>query len=624
MHSCQQFILITRFLLAALLSSVLLFANVSGSVITPEISAGIMDLRNWDFEQDGNLQLRGKWNFYYQRFVDPINFSQTEPPKPDGLITVPGVWDDFIYNGEPIGGYGYATYHVKIRLGEPPQNLSIRINSFSTAARIFINGHEIGQAGIPAPTRAEMEPDYYPMVLDLPNGYSELDLVIHVSNFYHTQGGFWTVASIGLESKIRQDSNFNLVVNLLIVGSLIIIGLYHMSMYTLREYTRTPFYLGLLALTIGIRALVTGDIHLHHFFNTFPWQLMIRIEYLTVYLGVPLFMKFQQSVFPDEFPRKLADGIMGICLIFALIVVVTPVYFFTKTLVPFFLVGITASVIYMVITVQSIRHQQVGARFFLIASLILFAAFINDFLVSLEIIFTGYVTPLGFLVFMIIQAFLLSYRFYNSFKTIENQEQELRRHRDSLEEMVDARTTELIEANHRLLSLVIIDGLTQIANRRRFDEYLANEWLRMKREKKPLALIFSDIDYFKKYNDNYGHQAGDDCLKSVAQTLEKSINRPADLVARYGGEEFCAILPNTKLKGATKIAEQMRQNIADLQLNHAFSEVNEYITLSFGVATIIPDKKKSPEALIELADKRLYKAKKSGRNQMVYNGWKWR
>ncbi len=214
-----------------------------------------------------------------------------------------------------------------------------------------------------------MEPDYYPMVLDLPTGYSELDLVTHVSNFYHTPGGFWTVASIGLESKIRQDSNFNLVVNLLIVGSLIIIGLYHMSMFALREYTRTPVYFGLLALTVGIRALVTGDIHLHHFFNTFPWQLMIRIEYLTVSLGVLLFMKFQQSVLPDEFPRKLANGIMGICLIFALIVVVTPVYFFTKTLVPFFLVAITASIIYMVITVQSIRHAYSTANNYVTISL---------------------------------------------------------------------------------------------------------------------------------------------------------------------------------------------------------------------------------------------------------------
>lgn len=258
---------------------------------------------------------------------------------------------------------------MKIHLGEHPQNLSLRFNSFSTAARIFINGHEVGQAGIPAPTRAEMEPDYYPMVLDLPTGYSELDLVTHVSNFYHTPGGFWTVASIGLESKIRQDSNFNLVVNLLIVGSLILIGLYHMSMYALQEYTRTPVYFGLLTLTVGIRALVTGDIHLHHFFNTFPWQLMIRIEYLTVYLGVLLFMKFQQSVFPDEFPRKLANGIMGICLIFALIVVVTPVYFFTKTLVPFFLVAITASIIYMVITVQSIRHAYSTANNYVTISL---------------------------------------------------------------------------------------------------------------------------------------------------------------------------------------------------------------------------------------------------------------
>ncbi len=620
MQSHRPFTLIVHWFIKASLIAVSFSAFLSGSEKTPVISAGQLDLRNWDFAQDGNLQLKGEWNFYFQQFVDPIVFSFPNPPSPDGMIAVPGPWDDFKFEGQPIGGVGYGTYHTRLLLADRNLKLALRVKSISTAARIFVNGQEIGQAGAPAATRKEMKPDYYPMVIDIPGGYSEIDLVIHVSNFYHTQGGFWTVASIGLESEIRQQNNFDLVINLLIVGSLIIIGLYHLCMYVLREYTRTPFYFGLLALIIGIRALVTGDIHLHHFFNTFSWQLLIRVEYLTVYLAVPLFMKFQQSIFPEDFPRKLADVILGVCLTFALVVVVTPVYFFTRTLVPFILVGITASVIYMVITAQSIRHQRVGARFFLIASVILFATFINDILVSLEILFTGYVAPWGFLVFMIIQAFLLSYRFYNSFKTIENQEYELRRHKDSLEETVEKRTAELMEANRQLLSLTIIDGLTQIANRRRFDSYLDIEWQRMKREKKPLALVLGDIDFFKNYNDNYGHQAGDDCLTAVAQALEKSVNRPADLVARYGGEEFCAILPDTELEGATKIAERMRHNVVDLHFKHEFSTANQYVTLSLGVAAAIPDDKRSREALVKLADKRMYKAKKSGRNSVAHSG----
>jgi len=333
------------------------------------------------------------------------------------------------------------------------KNLALRVKSFSTAARIFINGVEIGQAGYPADSRVAMQPEYYPMILDFTVDRPQVDIIIQVSNFYHKQGGFWTMATVGSERNIRQDNDFNLVVNLLIIGSLIIIGLYHMGMYSLRDYTRTPFYFGLFALTIGIRALLTGDIPIHHFFPNFPWWALIRLEYLTVYLGIPLFMKFQQSLFPDDFPRRLARIILVVCLLFAAVVILTPPWIFTRTLIMFFPISIIASIIYLYTSIQSVLHKRVGSRIFLFATVILFASFINDLLVSAEIIFTGYTTTYGFLIFMIAQAFLLSYRFFNTLQTIENQERELRRNKDNLEGTVTARTVELQKANKRLKAL---------------------------------------------------------------------------------------------------------------------------------------------------------------------------
>ncbi|MDX2243959.1 MAG: PleD family two-component system response regulator [Leptolyngbyaceae cyanobacterium bins.302] len=172
----------------------------------------------------------------------------------------------------------------------------------------------------------------------------------------------------------------------------------------------------------------------------------------------------------------------------------------------------------------------------------------------------------------------------------------------------------LREANQKLQRLVNSDGLTQIANRRYFDESLQQEWKRLRREQALLSLILCDIDFFKAYNDRYGHLAGDDCLKQVAQAIQQSVHRPADLVARYGGEEFVVILPNTSIKGAAVVAAQMQTAIAELQILHAGSTISPFVTLSIGIACTIPELHKTPESLILIADQALYSAKASGRN----------
>jgi diguanylate cyclase (GGDEF)-like protein len=172
----------------------------------------------------------------------------------------------------------------------------------------------------------------------------------------------------------------------------------------------------------------------------------------------------------------------------------------------------------------------------------------------------------------------------------------------------------LQSVNQELKRLATTDGLTQIANRRYFDEYFDQEWQRLKREQQPLSLILCDVDYFKRYNDHYGHQAGDECLKQVAQAIDRVIKRPADLVARYGGEEFVVILPNTDLEGVFCVAEQIQAELANLQLPHAVSEVSDQVTLSMGVANAIPDVKYTAHCLIAIADWALYTAKAQGRN----------
>lgn len=175
--------------------------------------------------------------------------------------------------------------------------------------------------------------------------------------------------------------------------------------------------------------------------------------------------------------------------------------------------------------------------------------------------------------------------------------------------------TALQAANEKLERLATLDGLTQIPNRRRFDEYLEQEWQRLVREQKPLSLILFDVDFFKPYNDHFGHQQGDEGLIAVAQAANQAVKRAADLLARYGGEEFGVILPNTRRAGAESVAKAIQAAIAELQLPHPLSTVNDYLTVSLGIASVVPSAAQSPEDLIAAADAALYQAKRRGRNR---------
>ncbi len=169
-----------------------------------------------------------------------------------------------------------------------------------------------------------------------------------------------------------------------------------------------------------------------------------------------------------------------------------------------------------------------------------------------------------------------------------------------------------------LEQLASIDGLTNLYNRRRLDELLKGEWNRCKRSQEPLSLVMIDIDYFKLFNDTYGHAMGDQCLRDVAWTLKDCLRRPGDIIARYGGEEFAVLLPNTDAEGAEAMATKLRKEVEMLKIPHSSSDVSGVVTISLGVATVFSAfDVDSSEELLKAADSALYQSKKNGRNQVA-------
>jgi diguanylate cyclase (GGDEF)-like protein len=266
-----------------------------------------------------------------------------------------------------------------------------------------------------------------------------------------------------------------------------------------------------------------------------------------------------------------------------------------------------------------------GSLLFLIGLVVLSAAAIHDVAVSnlrslpiLKVFGGGpyYLQSLGFLVFALCQSAVLALRSSRTMAALERTGAELRATRDELEQRVAARTAELKTANRELQRLAGDDGLTALANRRRFDERLAEAWRDHARRRAPLALVLADIDRFKDFNDRYGHPAGDSALRRVAQASAASARSPLDLVARYGGEELVTLLPDTSLEGAVRVAERQRAAVLSLEIPHGDND-HGHLSLSLGVASCIPGEHETPESLIERADAALYEAKRLGRNQVV-------
>ncbi len=593
----------------------------SGFPPHPHISNGEFDLSSYSFKENGIVKLNGDWEFYPGVFLPAVVNLWKDAEKKRMLIKVPMPWNWVKSDGKRLPGMGYGTYHTRIYLPEGTTNWAFKFQTVSTAYTIFVNGKKLGHAGTPGNTRALSIPRYEPAVFDLQTQAKELDVVIHISNFHHRLGGIWDTVKFGPEPMIRKANENQLAMYWLIIGCLGIVSIYHLVLYTLRKKYISPLIFGAFSLVLAIRTMVTGEIAIIKIIPI-SWEILVKIEYLTFYMGIPLFTHLIYTLFQQEISRVWLKRLWVISLAFSLIVVLTPAGIFTYSVHFYQIIAIITSVYILLALVKAVKKKRPGAIVSLQAGFVMFVTMINDILFTAEIIDSVTMIPLGVIYLLLSQALIISRRFLKLLDTVEQQRIELEKSKADLEQRVLERTRELMDVNAKLKKLSRMDGLTGVANRRSFDEYLMNECRRMKRDKLPISLLLCDIDYFKKYNDTYGHQQGDECLKTVAETITNTLKRASDMVGRYGGEEFGVVLPNTPQEGAKSLAVRIKKALIDKKLMHISSPIADYVTISIGVATMTIDDNYQPGELIKQADIALYAAKFNGRNRVeIFESW---
>ncbi len=585
----------------------------------PEVSAGRLDLADWSFARDGVVRLDGEWAYAPLAHLDGAQMRQA-----GRFVRVPGVWGE---EARPAGqrrGHGFATYAVLVDLPRPaPRELALRLSIVSTAYELWVDGELLASAGEVSQDGGGA-PAYSPRIVLIPEQTDgQVQIVFHVSNFAYPKGGLWEPLWLGPPERLRGEREGRVGLAMFLVGAFTLLGAYHLILWWPRRSDPSPLLFAVLCFGMAVRGLTVDEVFLVDLFGGLSWDLVVRLEYASMMVTLGFVSLFMGALFPRELPPALTRAFFALCLAFLVAIALLPVDIFSRGLPAMQLLLLFASVVAPSLVVLAIRRGREGGWFFLVGLLAIGLATTHDILISVFRdlptfdIFGGrfYLQPFGLLLFAACQSAVLALRASHTVLELEQVGRELGEARDELEQRVGERTAALERANEELERLAGHDELTGLANRRRFEEQLRLAWGDHARRKAELSVLMADVDHFKRFNDRYGHLAGDEALRMVADRVAQAVRRPRDLVARYGGEEFVVLLGDTDRDGARHLAETLRAAVEEAAVPHHDNRPR-VVTLSVGVATCVPEPGQEALQLVESADAALYEAKGSGRNRV--------
>jgi PAS domain S-box-containing protein len=393
--------------------------------ISPEAVKGVLDLTDWDFERDGPVNLSGKYEFYWNQHLEPSDFSKESPPEKTGFIKVPGYWTNYKMEGKKLPSSGYATYRLSILLNDQKDPLALKFLDIGTAFTAFLNGKRLCSVGQVGKDRETTVPQFFPQFVDFGAKTTQIELILQVSNFHHRRGGVSSVVKVGRKKEIIEIREKKLGFDLFLFGSIFIMALYHLGLFSHTKKDRSPLYFSIFCFLLSLRLLTTGERYLIHLFPNTGWELMIKLEYLSFYLAVPAFVLFMRSFF-REFSKRFPSVIIAISFAFSVIVLFTPARIFSHTLPLYQIITLIVFLYGLYVLIVASIQKRDGAFVFLLGFIILCLAVINDIMYVEHIIQTGYFAPFGLFVFIFSLGFLHSLRFSKAFTTVEMQHLELR------------------------------------------------------------------------------------------------------------------------------------------------------------------------------------------------------
>jgi serine phosphatase RsbU (regulator of sigma subunit) len=416
----------------------------------PAAVKGLIDLTGYSFSSQKTVKLDGEWEFYWNRLLSPEDMDSETAPVIKQYAPVPAIWSDLAAKGINAGPKGYATYRLKIRIPDRSAMYGIRVFSLMSAYKIWADGKLIAEAGTVAMTDEAMKHRWIPgeYYFQLPSG--EADIIIQISNFRTDLGGFWTPVDFGYADSISSMRRMKISFDNFLIGILMILVIYHIGFYFFQRKEVSSLWFGVFCVIMAFRILSLGEQRmLYQFLGPF-WDLSYRIELLSFYIAGGVFYFFLKSIYPVE-SFRIVEKLTGILIAGTMVVVsVLPAYWLGRIISLYIFLTIFYIAVSIVILFRALMRGKEGSIFFMagIITLLIFA--FNDMLNLLGLVHTGFYVPVGFMVFVLAQSFILLRRFSMSFVKTENLTIELEIINKTLEQKVNDRTRELEEEKNIL------------------------------------------------------------------------------------------------------------------------------------------------------------------------------
>jgi two-component system sensor histidine kinase ChiS len=443
----KQFII--AFLL--ILGSVGLYASDK-----PVVKDGVLDLRGWDFNQNPTILLDGHWAFYWEKQIDPELFNN-EIPVPDKYILVPDAWND-PRDDNGYSAYGYATYYLKIILDNPNSKFAISSKWTGTSVNYYVNGKLVSNQGIPGTSRATTTPSYKQKLgichsaIENKDGDYEYNIVAHISNFDHCNGGLWDKVTFGVEQNMNDDFHNSLFWGILVTGLLFMIFLYNIFLFILNRKDITPFFFAMIVLMVLFRSLLHSGMWIYFAFPDISFELVNKLSYWGSFTVIGWTLLYFNKVYPKENKLFVIKTLVPLFLLVFLSILVFPVRVYSEMKMVYFVV-MGVSLLYLIFHVigLSLLNKRRGSFIVCLSILVVVSVLVNDALFAMEYIHTVYLSHIGALLFILIQEYFLLRE--SAFLQRENTKLslELTSVNQNLEHLVESRTSELKQNNNILI-----------------------------------------------------------------------------------------------------------------------------------------------------------------------------
>ncbi|MNK75524.1 Phytochrome-like protein cph2 [compost metagenome] len=596
--------------------------RIGESAIPVQSRPGVLDATAGD-KENRLTELKGAYELYWNQLLEPADFA-AGGPRLTGYMNMPNNWSSFNLKGEQLPRKGYATFRLTLKVSQPGETKGLLIPVMYSNYKLWVDGRLAAVSGRVGTGPVSSVPQKITQVVYFQPRSEQVQILIQISNYDNYAGGMWEPIRYGAAAEIGASHDRKTIFTAVLLGIIIMAGAYHVGLGLFRRKDTSLLYFGAFCFIVALRSLTVDEVFLTKLFPEFPWELASKMEYICFYIGVPLIAMFLRKLFPAEVPALFIRIITAAAVLYTIFTMVTPASTYYQILLYYQILAVLSAIYALFAIVRAAMHKREGALYALVGYIVFGSAVLFDIFGSILSVAELSSNAVGVAAFTFCFSLVLSKKLSLAFNKTELLAEELALVNDSLDTKVRERTLELAESNRKLETLnlqlrewSVIDGLTGVYNRRYFDDQLQMQFGRCLVEGSPVAVLLIDVDFFKKYNDTYGHLQGDECLREVAQTLRASLEQreSAAILSRYGGEEFAVILPGYELALVIETAEGLCEEVRECHLPHRGSEVSDYVTISAGAACVVPTAGMDARTLVEAADKQLYKAKSSGRNQ---------